>query len=717
MKPDKMPARRWGLRLVIFLFISVMTLGALGYGQRIELAYWAVETVAAKFGISDHRLHIEQLDYNGFTLNDVYLGPDVSLKHVRVDYSFTNLLKSRIDKVILSGVAVDVSTPDKGVLGQLQTLIKANDQGGKAEFTPPEIIINDMSIVGRQADFSLDLVVTGKVAADLSGDFQVTGKGAFQAFQIQDMDLSLGLADGAQTVLLKLRQARFLDDAKEVLLRPFFLTGDGRFQVLEQKGAFSLNLSDEKKQFVGDIALQADMATRRVQGDIQIKDITFSPGGVQPDDLSPLAKLSQKLDATFGLSAHVDWHDEEAKVTGDVVLKQARFALPPQQVREIAIAGKVGFTLFALTQKAVIETKKLSIRHQAQEALFKPVHLHAHARLENRQLSFDGTVLLDQPVDIKVLNATGTYDVQAGRGQVDIRVPVLDFTPTEVTPQDISPVFSVLNRTSGKVSGFSRLDIAGNVVSGWADLSVSKLSFETDTLQVRDITTDLLIDTIWPLRTKEKQVVTIGKIDTAVELDHPRLVFTLDGAKLHVHDFETGVIGGIARIEETVFKTDTDGLDVVLGLKKIDIGQLFELIALDGLSGSGQMSGQLPIRLKGQDINVRDGLLESVGGGTLRFQSQKARQALAGAGEQVELLLNVLNNFHYKHLSLRINQQAHQNAILNFRIEGANPDVMEARPFNLNINLEANLDRILGTMLEGYRLSDRAIRATVGDEQ
>lgn len=184
-----------------------------------------------------------------------------------------------------------------------------------------------------------------------------------------------------------------------------------------------------------------------------------------------------------------------------------------------------------------------------------------------------------------------------------------------------------------------------------------------------------------------------------------------------MHDFQTGIMGGTAHIDETVFETDTDKHDVVLNLKKIELGRLFRLIALDGLSGTGQLSGQLPIRLKGQEINVQDGLLESVGGGTLHFESQKARQALAGAGEQVELLLNVLTNFHYERLSLRINQRAGQNAILNLKIEGKNPEVMNARPFNLNINLEANLDRILGTVLEGYRLSDRAIRATVGNEQ
>ncbi|WP_417832750.1 intermembrane phospholipid transport protein YdbH family protein [Terasakiella sp.] len=714
----KAPAKRWGLWFVVVLCLALVGAGVLGYVQRIELAYWAVEKAAKELGLKGHRLKIDRLDFMGFELHDVHLGPDVSLKQVKVDYSFANLLNSRIDKVILSGVAVDVSAPDTGFLGQLQTLFQGNTAGSKTQISPPEIIINDMVITGRHENISLDIQVSGKVSPDLSGELLVKGKGGYQAFEVQDISLDISLMKDAETVLFRVEKARFLDRQKDMLLRPFMVTGDGRFQVAEQKAVFSLNISDKDQAVVVDMEGQADLVNRLVQANVKVADVTFSPTGLQPDALSPLADLPQKLDAALGLSAQLNWQDEEAKLTGDLTIKQARFAIPPQKERTVEIAGGIGFTLFPLTQSGTLDVTKLSLHHQATPAPFHPLYIQSKARLhEDGQLSFEGAVMLDKSTPVRILTGKGDYDVPARRGQMDVRVPVLDFSPAGLKPSDISPLFALLSRVSGKFSAFSRLDVVGEQLSGWADISVAKMSFETDTVQVRDLTTDLVIDNVWPLRTKPKQVVTVGEVDSAVKLAHPRLVFTLEGQKFHIDDFQTGIMGGTAHIGHTVFETDTDSHDVVLGLKKIELGQLFRLIALDGLSGTGQLSGQLPIRLKGQEINVQDGLLESVGGGTLHFESQKARQALAGAGEQVELLLNVLTNFHYERLSLRINQRAGQNAILNLKIEGKNPEVMNARPFNLNINLEANLDRILGTVLEGYRLSDRAIRATVGDEQ
>jgi len=713
----KVPAKRWGLWFGVVLFLALMGFGVLGYVQRIELAYWAVEKAAQQLGLKGHRLKIDHLDFTGFALRDVHLGPDLSLKQVNVEYSFANLLNSRIDKVILSGIAVDVSAPDTGFLGYLQTLMQESSAGSETKIIPPEIIINDMVITGQKEDISLDLQMIGKILPDLSGAFQVTGKGGYQDFEVQDISLDLSLTKDVEAVLFTVKQARFLDRQKDMLSRPFIIGGDGRFQVGEQRAVFSLNISDRDKAVGVDMAGQADLVNRHVQADVKVADITFSPTGLQPDDLSPLVDLPQKLDATLGLSAQLNWQDEAVKVTGELAIKQARFAIPPEKERTVEITGGVGFTLFPLTQSATLDVTKLSLRHQATPALFNPMKVQSKARLQEGQISFDGGIMLDQPAPVTLLTGKGEYDLQARRGQVDVRIPVVDFSSTGLKPSDISPPLSLLKDVSGQISAFSRLNVVGEKLSGWADISVVKMSFETDTVQVRDLTTDLVIDNFWPLRTKPQQVVSVGEVDSAVKLDHPRLVFTLEGQKFDMHDFQAGLMGGTAHIGQTVFKTDTDNYDVVLGLKKIDLGQLFRLIALDGLSGTGQLSGQLPIRLNGQDINVQDGLLQSIGGGTLRFDSQKARQALAGAGEQVELLLNVLTNFHYKHLSLRMNQRAGQNAILNLKIEGNNPEVMNARPFNLNINLEANLDRILGTVLEGYRLSDRAIRATVGDEQ
>ena len=87
-------------------------------------------------------------------------------------------------------------------------------------------------------------------------------------------------------------------------------------------------------------------------------------------------------------------------------------------------------------------------------------------------------------------------------------------------------------------------------------------------------------------------------------------------------------------------------------------------------------------------------------------------QADAG-GEQVALLLQALENFQYESLSLGLEKQADGSAKATLSILGKNPDVLDGHPFAVNIDLSGNFDSLFETAMDAYRLSDRAIRATV----
>jgi hypothetical protein len=48
------------------------------------------------------------------------------------------------------------------------------------------------------------------------------------------------------------------------------------------------------------------------------------------------------------------------------------------------------------------------------------------------------------------------------------------------------------------------------------------------------------------------------------------------------------------------------------------------------------------------------------------------------------------------------------------RLGGHNPAVLDSHPFDINVNLVTNLDRILDALAEWYRLSGRALGDIVG---
>jgi dicarboxylate transporter DctA-like protein len=73
----------------------------------------------------------------------------------------------------------------------------------------------------------------------------------------------------------------------------------------------------------------------------------------------------------------------------------------------------------------------------------------------------------------------------------------------------------------------------------------------------------------------------------------------------------------------------------------------------------------------------------------------------------------MLENFKYSKLSLEIRKPANGEDQVKLQTQGSNPDVEDNRAVILNVNLSTNLDKIFNTLLEGYRLSEEALRATV----
>jgi hypothetical protein len=95
------------------------------------------------------------------------------------------------------------------------------------------------------------------------------------------------------------------------------------------------------------------------------------------------------------------------------------------------------------------------------------------------------------------------------------------------------------------------------------------------------------------------------------------------------------------------------------------------------------------------------------------MRSQKVASILASGGQSVELLLDVLKDFHYDDLVVTVEKGFTGDAVVRLHLEGYNPVVLQAQPFRINLNVSGNLDRLVGSLLEIARLSDRAVRATI----
>jgi hypothetical protein len=125
------------------------------------------------------------------------------------------------------------------------------------------------------------------------------------------------------------------------------------------------------------------------------------------------------------------------------------------------------------------------------------------------------------------------------------------------------------------------------------------------------------------------------------------------------------------------------------------------------------LNGTIPIHIVDGNAIVANGRLEGEGPGTLQVRSEAATSALAGAGEQVALMLSALEDFRYESLSVTLDMPDSEAVSVMVRMLGHNPAVLDGYPFAFNINLSGNFTQLIGAIRHGARLSSDLIRPEV----
>jgi hypothetical protein len=210
-------------------------------------------------------------------------------------------------------------------------------------------------------------------------------------------------------------------------------------------------------------------------------------------------------------------------------------------------------------------------------------------------------------------------------------------------------------------------------------------------------------------------------VSAGLVFEEPSARFRLDvgdaGARLSVERAEARLAGTQFVVKDALFDPAADSQRLGLELRKADLAVLLRALEVEGLRGQGTVSGEAAVAFGNDAVVIERGRLEGEGGGILEFRSEVARRALAGGGEAAELLARALERFHYTRLALTAERTAQGETVLRLNAEGANPDVLQGHPFVINVTLSGNLDKLLRAAVEGYRLSNKALRATVGERR
>jgi hypothetical protein len=246
-----------------------------------------------------------------------------------------------------------------------------------------------------------------------------------------------------------------------------------------------------------------------------------------------------------------------------------------------------------------------------------------------------------------------------------------------------------------------------------ADLTLQgTLSFEPEALQPRDLfpessawlarlsgtlevrasarASEAGVELTLHLATEDADLETSGGLsfeDLTAEAD-------LRGSELDVQGASWSYAGGRLRTagrfdlaaEEHPFTVEVSG---------VSLERLLEQLAVAGLSGSGRLSGELPLVFDGESFRVARGSLAAEAPGVVRYVPAGAAAEGLGVGGDLEVLVGALEELHYEKLRLELDGALSGDVRLKAEIDGRNPRYEGGRPIELNLNLEANLPALL----------------------
>jgi len=147
------------------------------------------------------------------------------------------------------------------------------------------------------------------------------------------------------------------------------------------------------------------------------------------------------------------------------------------------------------------------------------------------------------------------------------------------------------------------------------------------------------------------------------------------------------VFGGMMKVLPGKFDLNKRPVLLTLLLQDIDLEQLLSSLEYKDLSGTGTISGELPLTISQDSIELQDGALNGTRSGVLRY--------LGPVADKENIAFKALRNLAYHSFQATVNYRPNGDYHLGLRVEGSNPEVLSGHPLAFNLNLSGKLPELL----------------------
>lgn len=696
----------WPKRIAAGVLVLALTLGAI-IAERTVIMETVLQDWLKSQGIGDANLRVTGLDWRKIQIEGIRFGDELFVETLKVSYDVGQLISAQVSSIEITGLELTVSDFNSGLMAVVrQKLVTPRSAGAGPSTVLPRIFLHDGHIQLRQADNDLNAQISGELHPDGSGMLTVSS-GHVVVTGFAPFDVSGHVVfDGTR-------------GRAELVASP-----DKSFAPIVVKATFD-----------GNEGSSAGAA-------FEISKLSFSPGGLQPGHWLLALKNLGPVSGDFEGNGKVT-----LSPTGPTWAAQVRFSGAGLREDDFNVNDGAG----VVTIESGAEKNRIALQvqngqavvgtRQGQRVRLSGLNMHAdvnletltvNARLDNLTLKHpwieplhftgkgerDGDLVnFSIQAQDNLLSATGHHDLATQKGMGTVHAGPWRFAPQGLQPKHLSPLLADIEEGHGTLGATVDAHWGGDV-DGTASLVLDDLTLKTTSLVVEGLNANLNFAHLTTPVMESVQTVQARRIGGVLDVLKPSVAFRFDPEdELFIAHAESGIAGGQMTIDDQTIDFRKANHPVTLAFSRLDLASLFGLLNVDGVSGTGVLSGSIPLLISADAVTVANGHFAATGPGVLQMRSQAARNALGGAGQDAVLLLDVLDDFHYHSLELSIYREAGGEARILLSTAGSNPAVMDDQPFVLNVSVSTQLDKVLAVLSTALSLSQKALRGTLNSLQ
>jgi hypothetical protein len=724
---------RW---IVVAAGVLALVTGIAAWSARRTLLERALLRQGRDWGLDELRLEVERLDLDGLVLRNIAVGAqlDLSVDVVEIAFSPSGLVAGELDLVQIEGLRLRTALSEGAALSDGTALADGGTVGAGSAATPVppvglralparELVLRDARLEFDTPQGPLEIALELRASRDgetrgeaelrhawahgvmhLEGDASGAGVAGSFAGSFEGEDVAaFGL--GFERAALDLRGEWHAEEGGvQIALRDC-----ARLRVVGLSLAESFALHQPLELCV---EAEPGLSLGTGEGGAPFADATFSVAAAPVSGVVGGADTSMRFEGEVPeLQVHIQSDGLAEGTRVELQSRGGRVAIPLYELEVRGLQSDIAFDSGSALPKGEIHLQE--IFHTQRRADWPVLEMTGsfapESTGEEERLKF--SLILSDVKRILRLHLDGDHELSTGSGRTRIELEPIHFTAAGPQPSDLIPSLGdAVSLTAGSAElegGFSWS--SGGEPEGHADLTLSELVAVGEAAAFHGVSGVTRILGPFSPSTPPHQKLTVERMAAGVELTDGVVEWQLEPhGSIELEGMHWKFAGGEIRGRGSYDPLVSEGR-LFTEVQSIDVAKLLEIADLEGLTGTGRLSGDLPLRYRDNRIEILPATLKAQRldgfGGWIRYRPTTAG-AMAESKPGLGTLYGALKDFHYEELSLDLRGDLLGEVELGVYLKGSNPDFHGGRAVEFNLNVETALVDLIRGATTAYQLPE-----------